>query len=59
MALHNKNFDNAGVPNEYYAFSAETRFTYKKRIEFSITHKSIPDKKDTGETWAEIKFKLF
>jgi len=57
IALHNPNYDDQ-FRESVYAASIEARATYK-RAELSLTHKSIPDERDYGQTWIEVKYRIW
>lgn len=57
IALHNPAYDDQ-FRESVYAASIEARATYK-RLELSLTHKSIPDKRDYGQSWVELKYRIW
>lgn len=58
LAVHQPSYDDAGVDNRV-AGSVEARLQVGGRVEVSVTHKSIIEKKDTGETYLEGKIRLW
>jgi len=57
MAIHNNNVDD-GMRDKPYAAVIEASATYKN-LRASLNHKSLPEKKDNGETWLEFKYRLW